>query len=631
MQNLVRIALLPIVLLLPAAHASQRIVQGSAVAVDAEGRWTFAVDPELERLHRFDKDSRESVQVGAWPEQVVVDSAGNAWVTARAAGRIDVVGPDLQVTPVVLEGEPRSLVLDEARGRLYVGLVTGRAIVAIDLSTRAEIARQSLPVEPWALARVGGAIAVLPRLGDSVYFVDDCLCEEKVRRVRLPEVTQTRGSSSGQKMVVPARAWFGQAMAVTRSGLFVIHSVVETGLDADPAESPWDGYGEGWLPVRTVVSLIQNGEARLVKQGRVYTLLPISDATDAVFRDDVLYVTSRGSDAIVALPLSPDDPGKGDWSPHAIGSGLTGLALGKDGMLVTFAAFDRAVVRLARHPQAREVLGDMPRERRRWLGDWGVTSDGGFWGKGGGGYRVLKERSRVSLGPGALDPELSMGRKLFYGALDRRVGATGMSCNTCHVDGRQDGLVWRLRGTRRQTPVLAGRLEGTAPFGWKAEHATLDDSIASTVKRLGGSGLPIKERMALARFLREGLPPVRTLIGADPAVIERGRQIFVDAKVGCATCHPPEGSFTDTSAHDVGSLSRAERRELNAVNSSRSDRSPAFDTPGLRQLSISAPYLHDGSARTLHDLIARNGNRMGTTDHLSPEDKAALVAYLESL
>ncbi len=628
MKIVLRISFLLPVLMLPAAHASQRIVQGSAVAVDAEGRWTFAVDTELQRLHRIDnKENRESVEVGAWPEHVVVDAAGNAWVTARAAGRIDVVSPDLQVTHIAVEGEPRSIVLDEAQGRLYVGLVTGRAIVALDLSTRAEVARQSLPVEPWALARVGGSIAALPRLGDSVYFVDDCLCEQKVRRVRLPEVTQTRASVSGQKTVAPARAWFGQALAVTRSGLFVIHSVVETGLDSDPAESPWDGYGAGWLPVRTVVSVIQNGDARLLKQGRIYSSLPISDATDAVFRDDVLYVASRGSGAIVAMPIDRDEM----WSPHAIGSGLTGLALGKDGTLVTLAAFDRVVVRLARHPQAREVLEPMPRERRRWLDDWGVTSDGGVWGKGNGGYRVLKERSRVSLGPGALDSEMVLGRKLFYGALDRRVGATGMSCNTCHVDGRQDGLVWRLRGTRRQTPVLAGRLEETAPFGWKAEHATLEDSIASTVKRLGGKGLPIKERKALARFLREGLPPVRTRVGADPAVIERGRQVFVDAEVGCATCHPPEGSFTDTSAHDVGSLSRAERRELNAVRSNRSDRSPAFDTPSLRHLAISAPYLHDGSARTLHDLVERNRNRMGTTDHLSPEDKAALVAYLESL
>jgi cytochrome c peroxidase len=60
---------------------------------------------------------------------------------------------------------------------------------------------------------------------------------------------------------------------------------------------------------------------------------------------------------------------------------------------------------------------------------------------------------------------------------------------------------------------------------------------------------------------------------------------------------------------------------------------PAFDTPSLRGLWDSAPYLHDGSAPTLRDVLTtRNaGDRHGTTSTLTPQQIDDLVAYLRSL
>ena len=57
----------------------------------------------------------------------------------------------------------------------------------------------------------------------------------------------------------------------------------------------------------------------------------------------------------------------------------------------------------------------------------------------------------------------------------------------------------------------------------------------------------------------------------------------------------------------------------------------AFDTPALRGLWDSAPYLHDGRAATLEELVEKNHDRMGHTDHLEPADRAALVAFLRTL
>ena len=56
-----------------------------------------------------------------------------------------------------------------------------------------------------------------------------------------------------------------------------------------------------------------------------------------------------------------------------------------------------------------------------------------------------------------------------------------------------------------------------------------------------------------------------------------------------------------------------------------------FLVPSLRFVGGTPPYYHDGSAPSLTALVDDNHNRMGQTKHLSPQDRAALVAYLETL
>jgi cytochrome c peroxidase len=48
-------------------------------------------------------------------------------------------------------------------------------------------------------------------------------------------------------------------------------------------------------------------------------------------------------------------------------------------------------------------------------------------------------------------------------------------------------------------------------------------------------------------------------------------------------------------------------------------------------VGLTAPYFHDGSAKTLEELVERNGDRMGKTSQLSTNERRALVAYLRTL
>ncbi|MFG0252697.1 MAG: hypothetical protein ACF8NJ_07495, partial [Phycisphaerales bacterium JB038] len=99
----------------------------------------------------------------------------------------------------------------------------------------------------------------------------------------------------------------------------------------------------------------------------------------------------------------------------------------------------------------------------------------------------------------------------------------------------------------------------------------------------------------------------------------RGKLLYESPKLGCLDCHAPP-LYTNLKMFDVGT-----RGEL--------DRHDAFDTPTLVELWRTAPYLHDGSAATLREvLIERNrADKHGKTTQLSDAEIDDLVAYMLSL
>jgi cytochrome c peroxidase len=113
----------------------------------------------------------------------------------------------------------------------------------------------------------------------------------------------------------------------------------------------------------------------------------------------------------------------------------------------------------------------------------------------------------------------------------------------------------------------------------------------------------------------------------------RGEALFRDARTGCAECHAGP-RFTDSTfitgrtplLHDVGTLRPTSGQRLGGAL-------PGLDTPTLRGLWRTAPYLHDGSAATLREVLTtRNtGDRHGTTSTLTPDELDDLEAYVLTL
>jgi hypothetical protein len=223
---------------------------------------------------------------------------------------------------------------------------------------------------------------------------------------------------------------------------------------------------------------------------------------------------------------------------------------------------------------------------------------------------------RIEITPPVLAEVVERGRLLFYSADDGLASGvgTGIACATCHEDGRRDGLVFSfaLRGLRR-TLSIAGAIRQTAPMGWQGDFGTLEEDVISTSRvRMGSSGLSFEDAQAIASFLDQS--PDIDVPGrgsSDPAV-GRGQAIFERADVGCGGCHHGP-RLTDNRTYAMFGL-------------------PQVKTRSLVSVSAGGPYLHDGSAKTLEDVLERaEAGGMGHTAQLTQAEKDDLLAYLRSL
>ena len=241
-----------------------------------------------------------------------------------------------------------------------------------------------------------------------------------------------------------------------------------------------------------------------------------------------------------------------------------------------------------------------------------------------------------------LPPLLLSGKLLFNSSARPELSQAGwIACNTCHVEGEQDGRTWQLQFTgvvpgggtpiiTRNTTSLLGMIQ-SYPLRWSAEwNESADSEFAVRFEQFGTGLIPGEmhptlgdpnqgrayELDSLAAYIDSLQAPNRlhTLTPAE----SRGQNIFFSPQTGCVTCHPLP-YFTDFQTHDVGT-----------ANSPGEWFGPSIDTPSLRFLYDSAPYLHNGSASTLLDVMtmANPSDQHGTTSHLTAQELSDLIAFL---
>ena len=276
-----------------------------------------------------------------------------------------------------------------------------------------------------------------------------------------------------------------------------------------------------------------------------------------------------------------------------------------------------------------------------------------------------------------------LGRHLFF---DRRLSKDHtISCASCHDPGR--GWADRSRFSaglngqrgRRNAPSLVNRIFSREQF-WDGRAGSLEEQAAvpiSSVKEMGESHRAVVAKIAQISGYRElfsraygdervDLSRITSAIGSFERTIlvydspwqrwetgdtealgesaRRGLEIFKDNSRGrCSVCHSGP-NLSDEKFHNTGvgtgggAPEDAGRYEVTGVEGDRG----RFKTPTLLNISLSAPYMHDGSLKTLEEVIefySRGGveNPAWPLDEemkkleLSAAEKADLAAFLEAL
>lgn len=557
------------------------------------------------------------VELGGELGELVHDGRGHVFVAERGSDRIVelVDGETLSAGRSVAVSEPFGLALTPDGETLLATSVAEHSLVAIstaDLSVRWHI---ELAAEPRgvAIAKDGSSATVGFLTRGSLAVVDLTDDDHTVRWQSLDPrdqvVVVTDEFSEGEKFVevreapsrfrVPqgaGRRYARNSFAVGYLGdgrAITTHQLATPQLVHKPSAEDGDSYGGAAVEMPRIVhrvSWIANAgraEARHVTT-EVDVHQPRAFGYDAA--TDTLYIGGYGDDRLVAIA---DASQPAPWVQWRTKLERKNPACGIDGIVVdgsTLRVHCELSRRLLTLPLDHEVVDD------RTLG-------------------TLARRG-PELAPSRRNPEVEHGAELFRRANDGRLSDNGtLACASCHPEGRADGLTWRLGAHVLQTPLLAGRIVGTAPYKWDGQDTTLRDSLRHTIDRIGGNSSLVgrKEVAALAAYLST-LPAPEAPAVTDAAAHARGRALFDDQTLGCASCHGGD-ALTDGAQYPLAS-------NLEQT-----------DTPSLIGLAHSAPYYHDGSADSLHTLLTDRGSihDMAELGGLSDGQVDDLRVYLESL
>jgi len=283
---------------------------------------------------------------------------------------------------------------------------------------------------------------------------------------------------------------------------------------------------------------------------------------------------------------------------------------------------------------------------------------------------------------------IALGRRLYY---DPVLSVDGtVSCATCHAenlgfsDGRPVSLgVGHKIGTRNALTVINSAYsdlqfwDGRAPSlekqaeGPMANPVEMAHSLERVVQRLQSNpsyredfkkawgtdqiaiDMVTKSIASFERTVVSGNSPFdKFYYGKDKTALsasaQRGLQVFVDPKKGnCAVCNtigPKYALFTDNQFHNIGIGADMDGKfvDTGRYSQTKDDADMGrFKTPTLRNIAQTAPYMHDGSLRTLKDTVDHyigggNSNphldkEIHALDFLNAEERADLLAFLNSL
>lgn len=281
----------------------------------------------------------------------------------------------------------------------------------------------------------------------------------------------------------------------------------------------------------------------------------------------------------------------------------------------------------------------------------------------------------------AIRTKADLGKKLFNDpilSLDRSV-----SCASCHkpefafadTTAFSKGIFGTL--TFRNTPSVLN-MKSRPHYFWDGRASTLEEQALMPIENPDEMGLPLDSAIARLNNSEEytrlfkkiyGRKPNRKNLASAFAAFERtletvdskfddwanglielspeeerGRLLFTGSKAKCFDCHFME-DFTDDRFKNIGLYDGEELKDVGRFGITKDSADLGkFKTPGLRNIAVTAPYMHNGMFETLDQVMAYYNTPGHFVDKpinidsslakplgLTPQERKDIVAFLHTL
>lgn len=609
----------------PLSHPTP--THSSTITIDTASGRVWVVNADNNSVTCIDTETYEKiaeVQVGKHPRTIDIDRSGNAWVTNEDDATVSIVnalGNVVKNVSLPYASRPYGVCFDPQGNYAYVTLQATGKLLKVDASTHeiiseAEVGRsprgiavssdgsmvyvtQFISSEKEGLVRKINAVSMMLEKEISLPFDTTPDFEDKGRGV--PNyISSITISPDGKTTWVPCKK-----------------DNVARGLLRDGQELTFDNT------VRTIASKIdlETGEEDL--SSRIdFNDSDLACAVEFSPYGNIAFVAVQGNNRVHVV-----DAYNNARIGSIVNTGLApqGMVLNADGSKLFVHNFMSRTVKVYNTES--------------------IVLSNNF------DHPELATISTVS--EELLSQEVLEGKQLFYNAEDTRMTFAGyISCASCHLDGGSDERVWdftdRGEGLRNTHSLHGRRGTGMGNVHWTANFDEIQDFENDIRNAFKGSGFlpdsifnsgtvndPLgskkaglsRELDALAAYVNSldkvHPSPFREADGSLTADGQQGKILF--SELGCGNCHKGT-DFTDRAEgllHDVGTL-------LPSSGKRRNETLTGIATPTLKGIWETAPYLHDGSAASLKDvLITRNAEgKHGATELLTEMQLDQLISYL---
>lgn len=581
-------------------------------------------------------------------EMVLSNDNSKLFVVCEGSNEVRVVDTrsDTVVAQIPVARQPRGIAMSPDGQRLYVTSSWTDTVSVVDVGTMKIVETLATGSEPVGAVvdRSGRTLYIANRLSDDISVIDLQTGKESKRLLA--------GRGASYLALSPDGKWIYCSHIYPNSGAFRTQpnseiTVIDTARQVVAERKQLHNVAGEFH-----IALSADGKLGVMAQIRPKNLIPLAHVEHGWAFGDSLTLFGQDLAGTVQIPLDELD------RYYALPRGVA-ITPDKSRVFVTTAGSESVTV-----IDVRKLLASVRSRRQPFVNDLSASADyvvaripvghdpRGVLLSADGKRLYVANRlddnisvinvetgtaiSTIDLGGPKTINALRRGERIFYTADYAFQGQFG--CANCHIDATIDGLQWDLEPDGFGKDIVDNRslenLAGTEPFKWNGGNPDMPTECGPRTERyfFRSQSFGPQELTDLVTFVyslpyrpnRHRLPS-----GELTPAQERGKAIFertnytngkpIPEANQCAFCHGGP-KYTNQKQVDVGT-------------GKPTDRSPVIDVPQLPNVAYSAPYLHDGSARSLEEIwtVFNPKDTHGVTNDLTKDELNDLIEYLKTL